>query len=192
MTEHPKISAVLITRKTEFPEIIMERLLQGDFFDEVLVVAECPSVYHRYLAAKRAKNDIVYIQDDDALLNHQVLFQSYNGQITNAIPKAFIEKYRDTGITLVGWGCFFNKSMLSCFDRYIEKYGVDQHLLREADRIFTYLNGPDFNTVTMPHEDLFQNGDRMWNEEDHYKSMNEALEKVKALYTEIPDGVDRV
>jgi len=174
------VTAVLITREVEYPEIVLERLTCTDFFKDIIIVTECPSVYHRYLAAAKAKNDIIYVQDDDCLVNYQVLFQKYNGWITNAMTLPFVEKYKDTGCTLVGWGCYFPKSMLSVFDRYIAKYGIDKHLLREADRIFTYLNQP-FNTVIQPHEDLNQTPDRMGYQEDHYTSMNEALEKCKNL-----------
>jgi len=176
-----KISCVLITREPVYPEIILERLDIG-FFDEILIVPECPSVYKRYEAAKKAANDIIYVQDDDCMVNYQVLFSKYNGQITNTMTKPFLEKYKDSGCTLVGWGTFFPKSMLSCFERYIEQYGIDEHLLRESDRVFTYLNQP-WNTQIMPHEDLRQanDPDRMGYQLDHYKSMNEALEKCKAL-----------
>jgi hypothetical protein len=181
MSNHPKITAVLIHKEDElYPEIILERLDVNDFFDEILIVNNCSSVYQRYLAARKAKNDIVYVQDSDCLVNHQVLFSHYNGQITNAVPLPFQEKYKHSGCTLVGWGCYFPKSMLSSFDKYIAAYGVDSHLLREADRIFTFLNQP-FNTINLPHEDLFQSDDRMGSEKDHYISMECALEKVKKL-----------
>lgn len=177
---HPKISCVLITREPIYPEIVLERLDLG-FFDEILIVADCPSVYDRYRAAKTAANDIIYVQDDDCLVNYQVLFSKYNCQITNTMTKPFIEKYKDLECTLVGWGTFFTKSMLSVFDKYITKFGADdKHLLREADRIFTHLNQP-WNTVQMPHEDLFQTPDRMGYQPEHYTSMAEAIEKCKAL-----------
>lgn len=179
--QKPKISCVLITKDAQYPEIVLERLNQG-FFDEIIIVTECESIYHRYLAAQKAKNDIIYVQDDDCLVNYQVLFKHYDGRITNTMTKEFQEKYKDTGCTLVGWGCYFPKWMLNCFDAYIAKYGIDNHLLREADRIFTYLNQP-FNTGIMRHEDLPQAtaGDRMGYQEDHYTSMQEALKKCAEL-----------
>lgn len=178
-----KISCVLITKYSEYPKIVLERLTLG-FFDEILIKTESPSVYQRYLLAKEAKNDIIYFQDDDCLLNYQNLYKHYNGQLTNAMPLNFKQKYDEIGCTLVGWGCYINKSMLSVFDKYIEKYGEnDPHLLREADRIFTCFNKPH-NTIIMPHEDLFQDGDRMSSPdklEFHFKSANEALRKCNLL-----------
>jgi hypothetical protein len=177
-----KISCCLITTEKEYPKLALERLTLG-FFDEIIIKTESPSVYQRYLLAKQVKNDIVFVQDDDCMMNYQNLFKHYNGQLTNAMPKEFKEKYDAMGCTLVGWGCYFPKSMLSVFDKYIEKYGEDEHLLREADRIFTYFNKP-YNTLIQPHEDLPQGEDRMSspnNYEFHMKSANEALEKCKML-----------
>lgn len=176
------VTAVLITREVEYPNIILERLTCTDFFKDIIIVTECPSVYHRYLAAAKAETEHVFVIDDDALVNFQVLWSKYDKErITNTMTLPFQEKYKDAGCTLVGWGCYFPKKMLSVFDKYIAKYGIDQHLLREADRIFTCLGQP-WNTVIQPHEDLNQTEDRMGFEKDHYKSMNEALEKVKKLY----------
>ena len=175
-----KISCVVITREPVLNELVLERLDLG-FFDEILIIADCPSVYHRYKAAKTAANETIFVCDDDVLINYQVLFQKYDGRITNAMTKEFIEKYKNLECTLVGFGCYFPKSMLSVFDRYIAKYGEnDPHLLREADRIMTHLNQP-WNTVIQPHEDLFQTHDRMGYQEEHYRSMSEAIEKCKAL-----------
>jgi hypothetical protein len=140
-------------------------------------------VYKRYELAKQVKNDIIYVQDDDCLVNYQNLFKHYDGRITNTMTLPFKQKYDDMGCTLVGWGAYFPKSMLSVFDKYIEKYGMDEHLYREADRIFTYLNKP-FNTIIQPHEDLFQDGNRMSspaNVEFHFQSANEALRKCSLL-----------
>lgn len=175
------VTAVLITREVEYPNIVLERLNCTDFFKDIIIVTECPSVYHRYLAAAKAETEHIFVLDDDTLVNFQVLWSKYDKErITNTMTLPFIEKYKDMGCTLVGWGCYFPKSMISVFDRYIAKYGIDAHLLREADRIFTFLTYP-WNTVVQPHEDLYQTPDRMGYQEDHYKSAFEAIEKCKNL-----------
>ena len=177
-----KISCVLITKFSEYPSIIMERLTCANFFDEILVKTESPSVYERYLLAKQAKNAVCFTMDDDALVNYQVLFSKYDGRITNTMTLPFQSKYEEMGCTLVGWGCYFNKSMLNVFDKYIAAYGEDAHLLREADRIFTYLNKP-FNTIIMPHEDLprASSNESMSQEAEHFPSAYEAIRKCELL-----------
>lgn len=177
------VTAILISREKNYPEIILERLTCTEFFKDIIIVTECQSVYHRYLAAAQAETKHLFVIDDDALVNFKVLWKSYDGvRITNAMTKPFIEKYKDSECTLIGFGAFFPKSMLSCFDPYIEKFKVDAHLLREADRIFTHFNRP-WNTIVLPHEDLKSSSapDRMSYEEGHYKSMQEAVEKVKSI-----------
>lgn len=178
-----KITAVLIEKSPVYPKLVLERLDLPGTFDEILIMENCPSVYHRYLIAQKAQNSIIYVQDSDCFVNFQVLFEKYDGRITNAMTKEFIAKYKDTGITLLGWGAFFDKKMLTCFDPYIAKYGEnDPHLLREADRIFSYLNQPH-NVVELPHEDLkeAQDSTRMGYEKIHYESMDQAIQKAKTL-----------
>jgi hypothetical protein len=180
-----KISCVLITRQREYPKIIMERLETG-FFDEILITTESPSIYERYLLAKTARNEIIFVQDDDTLINYQVLFSKYDGRITSALPKNRMADCEALKISLIGWGCFFPKSALSVFDKYIEKYGIDAHLLREADRIFTRLNYP-LNIVEQPHEDLSHanSATSMWKEAEHFSSRDEALKKCELILAPI-------
>ena len=170
-----RITAVLITRDKEYPKEI-----DTSWFDEVLIKTESPSVYERYLLAEKAKNDIIYFQDDDAIVDYKEIWRHYNGQLTNGITRAHQNNYRETGVTLVGWGCFFPKKMLKNLDRYIEKYGKDRHLLREADRIFTYLTKPH-NTINLNHHDFRPQVNRMWLESDHWTSMAEAIDKCRLL-----------
>lgn len=170
-----RITAVLITRDKEYPKQI-----DTSWFDEVLIKTESPSVYERYLLAEKAKNDIIYFQDDDALVDYQEIWKHYDGRLTNGITRVHQNNYRDTGVTLVGWGCFFPKKMLKGLDIYIKEYGVDRHLLREADRIFTYLNKP-FNSVVQNHIDCRPQISRMWQESDHWTSMAEAIDKCRLL-----------
>lgn len=171
------VTAVLITREKEYPKEIS---LEG--FGEVLICTESPSVYQRYILAAIAKNDTIYVQDDDAIIDYKELFEHYDGRLTNCMTQHHFDAYRGNGCTLVGWGCFFPKSMLAVFNKYMDRYGVDSHLLRDADRIFTVLNQP-FNTLIRGHQDIHfdQNQGRMWNEGNHWTSMAEAIQKAKAL-----------
>src|SRR3990167_1445415 len=170
-----QITFVGITTEKEYPKEI-----DTSWFDEVLIRTESPSVYERYLLAAQAKNDIIYVQDDDCLVDYQELWKYYNGQITNGMTAHHQSNYRSSGVALVGWGCFFPKEMLKNIDKYIAKYGVDAHLLREADRIFTYLNQP-FNSVITDHLDFTPQTNRMWNESHHWESMRQAIVKLHLL-----------
>ena len=173
------VTAVLITSHPEYPK---EIVLEG--FGEVIVKTNSTSVYERYLQAAQAKNDIIYVQDDDCLTQYKELFKHYDGRITNAMVgrKKYYNEISRGRITLVGWGTFFPKSMLGSFQKYIDVYGVDAHLLREADRIFTWLNYPH-NTIPLDREDLIEpNGKgRMSADPRHYESMMEAIKKLEII-----------
>lgn len=172
---YQKVTACLITKDKEYPKEI-----DTSWFDEVLIKTESPSVYERYLLAEKAKNDIIYVQDDDAIIDYKEIWKHYDGRLTNGVTVGHQNSYRGTMVTLVGWGCFFPKSMLKNFDKYINKYGIDSHLLREADRIFTYLNQPH-NSTEQNHRDFRPQIGRMSNEGNHWNSMQEAIEKCKTL-----------
>jgi hypothetical protein len=171
------VTAVLITRHAEYPKEI-----NLDGFGEVLIRTESPSVFERYLLADKAKCDVIYFQDDDCIVDYKSLYSLYDGRLTNYMTEHHQSVYKSKGATLVGWGCFFPKTMLASFSKYIDKYGVDAHLLREADRIFTVLNQP-FNTIIGTHQDLTSasDGSRMWQESNHWTSMDEAIAKTKTL-----------
>ena len=169
-----KVTAILITKHKEYP-------IKLEGFDEVIIVTECPNIYTRYLTAMKAKNEIIYVQDDDCIVDYEELFKHYDGRLTNSMTEHHLNQYKDSGVSLVGWGCFFPKSMLSVFDKYIAKYGPDDfHLKREADRIFTYMNQPH-NSIVMPHQDLEQTPDRMSFEPKHYQWAREATVKCRII-----------
>lgn len=172
-----KATAVLITTKDKYPE----GLVNFEDFEEVIVVPNCPNIYGRYVAALKARNDIVYFQDDDCIVDYKKLFESYDGRLTNTMTERHFEWYKQKGgITLVGWGCFFPKKMLMSFGKYVDKYGVDAHLLREGDRIFTYLNQPH-NTLIMPHQDMAQDNRMSTTDPNHYLYIDQVLEKLRLL-----------
>lgn len=170
------ISAVLITKEKEYP---LDLKPFREYFDELLVMTECPSVYGRYLGAERATHDTIYVQDDDAIVDFKELFKHYDGRLTNGITEHHLKSYEDTGITLVGWGCYFPKKMVWRINEYKRKFGIDAHLLREADRIFSFLNQPH-NSVIMKHKDVNQHN-RMSHDPKHYEYVREVLAKLKTI-----------
>lgn len=170
-----QVTCVLITRHKQYPQ---EITLDG--FGEILIVPNSPNVFQRYVTATQAMHDVIYVQDDDCIVDYKELFGHYNGQLTNSMTEHHQRAYQGSGATLVGWGCFFPKKALRVFTKYLDRYGKDFHLLREADRIFTYLNQPH-NTVIMPHQDLAQTPDRMSFEPMHYEWAKQAIAKCRVL-----------
>jgi len=132
----------------------------------------------------QAKNDLIYVQDDDCLVDVRELYKHYNGQLTNAIKRGHLESYRGSGITLVGWGCFFPKKMVEMPDleKYIKKYDIDDLLLSQADRVFTYFNQPH-NSIVMPIIDLPRATDstRMSTQSDHWTNLQEIRNRLSKI-----------
>lgn len=173
------VTAVLITKLPEYPSEI-----KIDGFGEVIVKTNSNSVYERYLQAEKASKDIIYFQDDDCIVDYRELFKHYDGRITNSLwgRDQFYKDISGGRITLVGWGAFFPKSMLVSLNKYTDKYGIDKYLLREADRIFTWLNYPH-NTIKMPHTNLQSSilSDRLSSDPNHLDYLRETISRLKTL-----------
>lgn len=171
-------TCILITKEKQYPQEILDSLPE---FDEVIIKTECPSVLMRYELAKQAKNDIIYVQDDDCIADVEFLWERYAGKITNAMTEGHYRAYWGSGITLIGWGTFFPKSMVN-FDEYIDVYGITLILLSQADRVFTYLNQP-FDTHVLPihHLPSAVAVGRMSTSNDHWSN----LETIKKQLYEL-------
>lgn len=174
-----KATAVLITKQSEYPKEALDALTGK--FDEILIETSCPAVFRRYDLALRAKNEIIYFQDDDCVVDVEALFKAYDGRITNNISPGHFENYKDKGVTLIGWGAFFPKSMIN-FVKYLAKHPIDSLFLSQTDRIFTYLNQP-FNQqiITINHLPSATATDRMSTQADHWSNLERILWRLNTL-----------
>lgn len=173
-------TAVLITKEKEYPKVILDSLPP---FDEVIIETECPSVLRRYEIAQRAHNELIYVQDDDCIVDVLELYKHYNGQLTNAISSHHFNFYQGTGITLIGWGAFFPKKMVD-FSPYIDQYGITNLLLTQADRVFTYLNQPH-NSIVMDinHLPTAMAEGRMSTSAGHWDKLEQIKQQLYGLPT---------
>ncbi len=187
-----KVSAVILSwKRPEEVGAIVENLHQYDFIDEIIIAVNKPDdnkkCYRRWLAALGAKNDIIYIQDDDCIVNNlNELFNAYTGkEMLIGLKGTRIMENTGNKSTIVGWGSFFQKEWID-LKSYIDKYGEDELLIRESDRIVTYQIA-----VGRPHNyqvsDIvdFESADgkmAMWLEEGHYETRAQAIKRAKELY----------
>lgn len=175
----PPITAVLITREDVWPTAIRSVLGSNFPFAEVLIQCRCPDIFTRYTLAQQAHSDIIYVQDDDCVVNIDELWSHYNGSITNAITEERYNHYAGTGVTLIGWGAFFPKSMID-FTRWTERFGPVDPI--EADRIFTYLHQPH-NTHIMRIHELPRHSRMLSNQPGHDKRCNELIQQLRKIST---------
>lgn len=142
------ITAVLITREKEFPADVLELIKKEPRITEILIETECPHIWRRFELAAKAKNDLIYTQDDDCYVeNIDQLIKTFDGkQIVyncQASHYSFYSQKCGNKIALIGWGSIFKKEWLKAFDRYFEMYPKRDELFDlTADRVFTWLNAP--------------------------------------------------
>lgn len=168
-TTKPKVSACLLSyKRPENIRLIVDQISKYPIFDEILIwhnnpeeplQLEAPKVqvinapvnsicYGRFQCAAQARNELIYVQDDDAIVeNIPQLFQHFQQNdkvIVHALQKghfAIREQYQHfygTG-ALLGWGAFFKKKWLSKLHHFLETQKQDYLFQREADLIFTLL-----------------------------------------------------
>lgn len=174
-----KITAVLITKDSVYPQEVLDSV--KPHVDEIIVETNCPSIYRRYELAKHAKHNMVYVQDDDCIIDIELLKQAYNGHLTNFITSEHRESYEHTGITLVGWGTLFPTKMLD-FRPYLDVFGENPLFLSQTDRVFTYLNQPHNSIVVdVKHLPRATDDSRMSTQPDHWENLTKISEQLKSL-----------
>src|SRR5690606_30449651 len=102
--------------------------------------------YGRFKCAQQARNEIIYVQDDDVIVgNVPCLYKHFLADdtcITHALSATHFRArdrfvYPEAHVALLGWGSFFRKRWLSVLDRYTAAFGEDPLFLREADKFFS-------------------------------------------------------
>jgi hypothetical protein len=169
------VSAVLITREAEYPKDV--RL---DFpFEEVIIETQCTGVRRRFELAQQARNEVIYVQDDDCSLDIRRLWSHYDGRLTHAITPGHKIMYAGLGVTLIGWGCFFPKRLID-WSRWDRMYGAGTIPEVEYDRVFTYLAQPH-NTVVMPFHQIPRPRAMSRDNPDHYTSRARIFEALRLM-----------
>lgn len=143
-----KVTAVLLRwKRHQELEKIEAHLQTFPFIDEIIIWDNTRGQndinYGRYLGAMEAKNETIYTQDDDCIIeNVEELYNAYvaneGKRLVNGMKKERMHFYRGRD-SMMGWGGFFERSWIACLQVYVDKYGKDAVFYRETDRIFTSL-----------------------------------------------------
>ena len=185
------VSAVITTWKRQYNvPMIVEDLLKYSFISEIIIVdhSKCENLmaYGRFTNSLRAKNDIIYSQDDDCIVhNVQGIYDKFMEDQTKIAYSGIegyenkIETYGNKQLALLGWGSIFSKDMIGVLDKYIQIYGKDECFIRESDRIFTLLQNKHHNFVAggITHLQGKDNLDALCQQSDHVSSKNIAIER---------------
>ena len=168
-----KVSCCLITKESVYPKEILDNVLEFPF-GEVLILTNCDSPYRKHELFKKAKYDLIYYQDDDAICPIKELVDQSNPDMINVAMKAdHFESYKNRRMTMgLGWGSIFPKSVLKALDKYTEKYGEDNVFKRDTEKLLTQLVYPQ-NRLQLTVLDLpsAYNPDRLWQQPEQIENM---------------------
>lgn len=120
--------------------------------------------YGRFAGIEEAKNDHIYVQDDDLIIDALALLAHYDGEsiVANKPPE---EEWR-----FIGGGAFFQKA-LPDFSAYLSRYGgMDSDFCRCADVVFAYSH--PYRSVWVGYRELLAHHDapnRMYKQPNHYE-----------------------
>jgi len=174
---------VVVTRGDVDLSPVVSTLLH---FDEVIVWDNSKrrdvSVYGRFLGAAEARNEVVYVQDDDCLVDSAAVVAEYRpGVVSSNVPMARRAFYSD-GVTLIGWGAIFDRAIAwDAFGRYWERFAADGFFQRECDRIFTGLSKCRNFEAGLEHLEYASGSDRMGAEKRHLSDLAEVRGRLRAI-----------
>lgn len=184
------VTACLITWKRQNNLAwIVPNLLAHPFIDEVIISDNSKGDniinYARYTAALRAKNDLIYIQDDDAIISGiDKIYSAHKGSLTYGRQEHMErEMFGGRHMAILGWGAIFNRKDIKILDKYTDVYGKDYCFYRETDRIFSMLLGGPHNDIVVEVEHLKGHDDEhaLSSKEDHIYYKNLAIERCLHL-----------
>ncbi len=209
-----RISACLLSyKRPQNMQRIVDSLHCFNFIDEILVWNNNPAeqlalkgskvqvinspknqlCYGRFECARRAKNEIIYVQDDDALVQNipQLLaafLQKESGITYGLLPKHYRDRKRYEHfygqVALLGWGAFFRKPDLAVLDSYLAHCPADFLFRREADQIFSIRLGVPHHPMRASVQLLDHHstkGVALYREENHYLWKAQAVRRALAF-----------
>lgn len=187
MIDPRQVSAVIVTKEGPVDPLILASLAglgEVIVWDNSRRGSDC-KVFGRYRAVELATLDYVYTQDDDCVIDAVRLCGEYRpGELLCNLKSSHVAFYEPMGISLVGWGAIFPRSMVN-FAPYLAAHPEDDLFYRECDRVFTYLNREKTRIVEIGVEDLARAGgsDRMGTEARHGRDLAEIRARLGILET---------
>src|SRR6188472_2531487 len=99
------VSCVLITKDPVYPKEILNHISQFPF-GEILILTHSDSPFRKHELFKKAKYDLIYYQDDDAICPIiELKSHSDPGMINVAMKQGHFDGYKDSPMTMgLGWG----------------------------------------------------------------------------------------
>jgi hypothetical protein len=179
-----KVSAIIVSRMDRPIGDVTDFVIRH--VDELIVVRGHGGVWERWEAVSRAKCDVIYTQDDDAIVDVPAVLAAYDPDFVACnMPKEHRRDYPD-GIALVGWGCVFHRSLGedridSAWRQYDVQFPRDGVFTREADRVLTGLSKLKLVDMPIAHLPCAHGRDRMSLSPNHGESLQEIRRRIYAV-----------
>jgi hypothetical protein len=178
-----KVSAVLNTKEVTYPKRVLESVSSFPF-GEILIKTHSDSPHAKYELFEKAKHDLIYYQDDDAICPIEELAKLSKTDMINVTMKPeHFESYSKYRMTMgLGWGAIFSKSVLKELKRYTDIYGEDEIFKRDTEKLLTHLVYPQ-NRLVLPIQDLPSAYalDRLSMQPGHYDNMGKIIRRCKNI-----------
>jgi GT2 family glycosyltransferase len=172
----PVTACLLSWKRPDNIRLIVDSLHALEFIDEILVWNNNPEIElscslpnvrviqspknlgcaARYLCAAQARNDVIYTQDDDALvLDVAQRYESFvadPNRITHGLSQWHYARradfvYPDGHLAMLGWGAFFLRSWIGLLNELPGAIRESALFRREADKYFTIGLSRQHNTM---------------------------------------------
>lgn len=189
-----QVSAVLVTRgDVDMTEILdsldAARIEDVVIWNNALETVDL-AVYGRYHAIEQARSPVIYVQDDDCVLEpgslEQLLAAYEPGVCTANVPERFRQHYPDSG--LVGFGAVFDRDLpeqafarFGRFDFNGDPGWVDGMFNRRVDNVFTTLTPMKLVDVAYRDQPWASAAGRMWTSPGHVGERDRMIELARRV-----------
>ena len=194
MLDASQVSAVLVTRG----DVDMRPIIAALPYGEIVVWDNSKrphdaKVFGRYLGIAEAKNQVIYVQDDDCIVRyHDLLLDAYEpGVVVGSMPYP-AEQYADT--TLLGWGALFDRELpQKAFDLWATVHPLDDYFReKECEYAFPMLSRTKtvygFAERIIAGEQIEERPNRTWKRPDHFARTAAALAKAREVRDKVNLG----
>lgn len=212
----PVTACLLSWQRPDNIRLIVDSLSPLEFIDEILVWNNNPAVSlsfslpkvrvinspenlgcaARYLCAAQARNEVIYTQDDDALVldvaKRHGAFLADPSRISHGLsewhyPRRGDYVYPDGHLAMLGWGSFFLRSWTAVLDQLPAAVRESALFRREADKYFTIGLARQHNTMLGRIRQLPGHSDTrtaLWRQPEHAEMSALAVREALRLTRE--------
>lgn len=205
-----KVSAVIVTRgdvdltkciSTFVDERFVEVVVWNNGTEKCTVVPLGPgwpvvheaadmAVYGRYAATRFAASDVIYVQDDDCVIDATAILDAYEpGRIVANMPESRWADYPDS--TMVGWGAVFDRLLpWAAFGHFLTLIierdlfggeGGEDAFNRCCDVVFSTLIPRTVIDVGFEHLPWAETAGRMFKQPGHKEERDEFLRLARSI-----------